>query len=222
MQHRACSAFDSLTVSGKIIVTGEDIRTVRTSLPKMSRSSSTLESVKGMPPRLLFPSQNDVAADELRYPIVSKAVAGVLLDLVTTSAHTQWLLVLIHQPTFREEFAMYWQNPMNVDLVWLAILYSILSIGGFVASRSMIFIEDAPNFEHISHVCLNRAAQCLRNSDYTKPVANTISAMVGLHIERSSSLLNTSSCFILLVSISLLLMVISGAHSCLVLLSAWL
>lgn len=127
----------------------------------------------------------DINDEELRFVMVTQPVAEALLDTVADDAHTRWIFVLVHRPTFRKEVAAYWQNPMDVDLAWLSIFYSVLGIASHLVSRSSVTIDHLLLPERVSHLCLTRAAQCLRDSDYTDPSAHTVCAMVSIPFPHS-------------------------------------
>lgn len=129
-------------------------------------------------PQLLFSEHSDVTASEVRDLFVARSVAEALLETLTSDAYTRWTLLLIHWPTFREEVDLYWLAPMTADLSWLATFYSLLSIASHAVSRSKAVIRDLQDPDRLSYLCMIKAVQSLRISDYTRPSAFTISAMV--------------------------------------------
>lgn len=86
---------------------------------------------------------------------------------------------IIHGPTFRQQLRNHWQDPSRTQTMWLALLYSVLTL----AMLSYHKVGDEPpewkgrTLELASDFRL-RTVQCLIRADYTKPVEYTVEAMV--------------------------------------------
>ncbi|KAJ4295810.1 hypothetical protein N0V88_004512 [Collariella sp. IMI 366227] len=86
---------------------------------------------------------------------------------------------LVHAPTFYQELRDHWEDPSKTPIMWLALLYSILS----VAVLSYHKVGDEPPvwkgrvLEGVSEYRL-RTVQCLVAGNYTKPERHTVEAML--------------------------------------------
>lgn len=86
---------------------------------------------------------------------------------------------LVHAPTFYQELRDHWEDPSKTPIMWLALLYSILS----VAVLSYHKVGDEPPvwkgrvLEGASEYRL-RTVQCLVAGNYTKPGRHTVEAML--------------------------------------------
>lgn len=46
------------------------------------------------------------------------------------------LLYIIHAPTFQEEYRQFWQDPSSTSVMWIALLYSAMSLGIILGPRN--------------------------------------------------------------------------------------
>jgi len=86
---------------------------------------------------------------------------------------------IIHGPTFQQQLRTHWQDPSKTPIMWLALLYSILTL----AMLSYHKVGDEPpewkgrTLEMSADFRL-RTVQCLMKADYTKPVEYTVETMI--------------------------------------------
>lgn len=86
---------------------------------------------------------------------------------------------IIHGPTFQQQLRTHWQDPSKTPVMWLALLYSILTL----AMLSYHKVGDEPpewkgrTLEMSADFRL-RTVQCLMKADYTKPVEYTVETMI--------------------------------------------
>lgn len=86
---------------------------------------------------------------------------------------------IIHGPTFQQQLRTHWQDPSKTPIMWLALLYSVLTL----AMLSYHKVGDEPpewrgrTLEMAADFRL-KTAQCLIKADYTKPVEYTVETMV--------------------------------------------
>ena len=86
---------------------------------------------------------------------------------------------IIHRPTFLLQLRAYWEDPCKMPVMWLGLLYSVLSL----AMLSYHKVGDEPpewkgrTLELASEYRL-RTVQCLVKSDYTRPVEHTVETMI--------------------------------------------
>ncbi|KAL1883835.1 hypothetical protein VTK73DRAFT_7623 [Phialemonium thermophilum] len=86
---------------------------------------------------------------------------------------------IIHSPTFHQQLREHWQNPSKTPIMWLGMLYSILTL----AMLSYHKVGDEPvewkgrTLELAAEYRL-RTVQCLITADYTKAVDYTVETMI--------------------------------------------
>ncbi|TDZ13165.1 Equisetin cluster transcription factor eqxF [Colletotrichum spinosum] len=86
---------------------------------------------------------------------------------------------IIHSPTFQQQLRAHWQDPSKTPIMWLGLLYSILTL----AMLSYHKVGDEPlewkgrTLELASEYRL-RTVQCLIAGDYTKPGEYTVETML--------------------------------------------
>lgn len=86
---------------------------------------------------------------------------------------------IIHGPTFQQQLRTHWQDPSKTPIMWLALLYSVLTL----AMLSYHKVGDEPpewkgrTLEMAADFRL-KTVQCLIKADYTKPVEYTVETMV--------------------------------------------
>ncbi|KAK4452947.1 fungal-specific transcription factor domain-containing protein [Podospora aff. communis PSN243] len=88
-------------------------------------------------------------------------------------------ITLIHAPTFHQTLRSHWQDPSKTPIMWLGLLYSVLSL----AMLSYYKVGDEPaewkgrTLELAAEYRL-RTVQCLVTGDYTRPSEYTVETMV--------------------------------------------
>ena len=86
---------------------------------------------------------------------------------------------IIHAPTFHHNLRNHWQDPSKSPIMWLGLLYSVLSL----AMLSYHKVGDEPpewkgrTLELAAEYRL-RTVQCLITGDYTRPVEYTVETML--------------------------------------------
>ncbi|KAI3111633.1 transcriptional regulator family: Fungal Specific TF [Penicillium roqueforti] len=88
--------------------------------------------------------------------------------------------VIIHKPTFGQEYARFWLEPHNFSAPWLSLLFGIMSMGVFFYVRSQ---DDLPNGlgspRNAMDVFQRCSTECLIISKYsTIPTAHTMEALL--------------------------------------------
>lgn len=86
---------------------------------------------------------------------------------------------IIHGPTFQQQLRNHWQDPSKTPIMWLALLYSVLTL----AMLSYHKVGDEPpewkgrTLEMAADFRL-KTVQCLIKADYTRPVEYTVETMI--------------------------------------------
>lgn len=103
-------------------------------------------------------------------------MADELLDLFKQEIDLP--LIILHVPTFFKEYGEFWRRPRAVSLPWLSLLYSILSLTLQYALSSQKELHGVMLPEALARTYTIRSTQCLVVSDYAKPTAYTLEAMM--------------------------------------------
>lgn len=113
-------------------------------------------------------------------PQLPKETVDSLIDFITDQNFVAGALIVLHIPTFRRELGEYWKSPQDVSLAWLAIFYTVLSLACHTALISGMQVKGMAQLDQTSYLCMVRAGQCLRDSEYLDPSDHTIVAMVSV------------------------------------------
>lgn len=114
---------------------------------------------------------------ELRAELPSKSTILTLCGRYFNSMDNA--INIVHAPTFHQLLRNHWQDPSKSPIMWLGLLYSVLSL----AMLSYHKVGDEPpewkgrTLELAAEYRL-RTVQCLVNGDYTKPVEYTVETML--------------------------------------------
>ncbi|KAI0438898.1 fungal-specific transcription factor domain-containing protein [Xylaria telfairii] len=127
-------------------------------------------------PSLLFGFTDHVSIEHLVNALPAKRVTDRLVNIFTRASH--FPILPIHLPTFLRDYKAFWENPSEVDLPWLSILFSIITIALQFVLESGTDFEEIPFPESASQQYASKAAECLRRSDYAKPISKTVEAML--------------------------------------------
>ncbi|KAL3423279.1 fungal specific transcription factor domain-containing protein [Phlyctema vagabunda] len=88
-------------------------------------------------------------------------------------------LHILHEPTFRREYAEYWENPGGIDLMWLGLLFSMLNLTMLGYSS---FDREPPEYagatNSLAEMYRIRTAQCLMVADITKCAPYTVETLI--------------------------------------------
>ncbi|KAI9039032.1 putative C6 transcription factor [Aspergillus affinis] len=127
-------------------------------------------------PTLLFGLNKPASKEELLADIPSRPVADRLISQFFTSKEP--FIVVFHIITFQREYNAFWQKPESVSLPWLGLLYGILTLSVSIHQRLQ---EPLPSplegpMETLA-TFRKRTAQCLAQSNYTKPGRYKVEAL---------------------------------------------
>ncbi|KAM3483916.1 hypothetical protein MY8738_002670 [Beauveria namnaoensis] len=86
---------------------------------------------------------------------------------------------VIHGPTFLQQLRTHWQDPNKTPIMWLGLLYSVLSLA--MLSYNKVG-DEPPEWRNKSLALADeyrlRTVQCLIKGDYTKPVDYTVETLL--------------------------------------------
>lgn len=80
-----------------------------------------------------------------------------------------WIFQSIHVPSFRKEYALFWStNVDDIDLIWLSLLYTIISISGLYIPAEAIRITGilSSNIRSLAHTWHSASRQALHAGDF--------------------------------------------------------
>ncbi|KAN0078604.1 Fungal specific transcription factor domain containing protein [Elaphomyces granulatus] len=158
----------------------EDIKEVKEyfqddKLDEESVSDDEMEESSG--PTLLIGMGKACSKDELLADIPSRAVLDRVISRYFNSSDPS--LVIFHSLTFQKEYAQFWANPSAVSLPWLGLLYGCMAMAASIYSRSGDSLPSPlGNSLDVMNLYRKRSAQCLAQSDYTKPGRYKVEALM--------------------------------------------
>ncbi|PQE18909.1 C6 transcription factor protein [Rutstroemia sp. NJR-2017a BVV2] len=132
-------------------------------------------------PELLIGDTRPASRESILACLPTKEVIDRSIDYLYVSLDGAALVV--HGPTFRKEYAEFWENPDSKSIAWIGLLYSILCLvanfeyihgdnAGTSASESII--RDPADRVKIFRA---KTVQCLVMSNYTEPGAYTVETL---------------------------------------------
>ncbi|KAH8689364.1 putative fungal-specific transcription factor [Talaromyces proteolyticus] len=92
--------------------------------------------------------------------------------------------LLIHGPTFLEEYHRFWESPWETSTMWIGLLFSIICLGTLHQQLETSYSESPTlhdaglDLMHSIQLYRERAAQCLVLADYTKCVPYTVETLL--------------------------------------------
>lgn len=126
-------------------------------------------------PDVLLGDNSPITMDDIRNSLPSRADSD---KLVTTYFNAKFLAVpFIHVHHFRRRYETFWAKPEGTNLLWISIMFSILSSGAMIAQAKGIFDSSlttvaAPRFY------MQKAAQCLITGQYLKAKPISVEALM--------------------------------------------
>ncbi|KAG9246094.1 fungal-specific transcription factor domain-containing protein [Calycina marina] len=127
-------------------------------------------------PAFLFNSNPTITDAELRAEMPSKSSVDKLVARYFNSYDP--IVFVVHAPTFHQQLRIHWQNPASTSIVWLGLLYAIMTLA--MQSYNKVGDEDVEWKGRALELAAEyrlRTVQCLINSDYTKSSEFTIETL---------------------------------------------
>ncbi|KAH8423065.1 putative C6 transcription factor [Aspergillus melleus] len=127
-------------------------------------------------PTLLFGLNKPASKEELLADIPARPVADRLISQFFTSKEP--FIVVFHIITFQREYNAFWEKPESVSLPWLGLLYGILTLSVSIHQRLQEPLP-SPLRDPVETLATfrKRTAQCLAQSNYTKPGRYKVEAL---------------------------------------------
>ncbi|KAI8672600.1 Zn(2)-C6 fungal-type domain-containing protein [Fusarium sp. Ph1] len=113
-----------------------------------------------------------VTIDELRSSMPSRQDADVL---VRTYFDAKFLVVpFTHERHFWRRYELFWSRPHESNLLWLSIMFSVLSLGAMIAKVKSLLLETVAEPSFYMH----RSAQCLITGEYLNARPYSVEALM--------------------------------------------
>ena len=118
-----------------------------------------------------------VTREELITSVPEKKVADRLLSLWFNSPDP--FKPIIHAPTFQDEYRRFWRDPKNTPVMWLGLLYSIMSLAASfglrdndpASAQAQAVLADVNKYHTL-------AASAAVLADFTKPKQHTLECLI--------------------------------------------
>ncbi|RSM10475.1 hypothetical protein CEP52_003612 [Fusarium oligoseptatum] len=113
-----------------------------------------------------------VTIDELRSSMPSRQDADIL---VRTYFDAKFLVVpFTHERHFWRRYELFWSKPHESNLLWLSIMFSVLSLGAMIAKVKSPLLETVAEPRFYMH----RSAQCLITGEYLNARPYSVEALM--------------------------------------------
>ncbi|EMR90137.1 putative fungal specific transcription protein [Botrytis cinerea BcDW1] len=136
-------------------------------------------------PELLLGDNRTASRESILACLPSEALVNNLVDRYFTAIDACFIT---HAPTFRKEYAEFWDNPDSKSISWIGLLFSIICLAANfelrtgdapIAALSNSAIRDT---EQRIRIYREKTVQCLVNSNYTEPGLYTVETLLLYHI----------------------------------------
>ncbi|KAE8450755.1 hypothetical protein EG329_005668 [Mollisiaceae sp. DMI_Dod_QoI] len=162
----------------------DSIADLKDSLENSERLDVFDESSTRPGPNLLVGGVRKATRVEILASLPSKPITDQLLDQFVDSM--DMTSVIVHVPSFRREYENFWANPNSTPIMWIGLLYAILSLSIHfeqVSEKKTTTMNAMSNHalrdpEEVIKMFHEKTVQCLILGDYTEPVAYTVECLV--------------------------------------------
>ena len=83
--------------------------------------------------------------------------------------HINWIFQVVHEPSFRREYAQFWEQTMGqTNLIWTSLLFTILSVSALHVPLEAVDVVGFPRhaIRNLAHVWHMASLHALRAGDY--------------------------------------------------------
>ncbi|KAF7865905.1 hypothetical protein EAF04_006069 [Stromatinia cepivora] len=132
-------------------------------------------------PELLLGDNRKASRESILACLPSKPLADNLVERYFTAIDASFIT---HAPTFRKEYAEFWENPNSKSISWVGLLFGIICLSANFELR----IGDAPlpalsdmavrETEQRIRLYREKTVQCLVISNYTEPGLYTVDTLL--------------------------------------------
>ncbi|KAK2797520.1 hypothetical protein FQN51_008418 [Onygenales sp. PD_10] len=86
--------------------------------------------------------------------------------------------LILHPPTFRKDYELFWEDPSNKSIIWIGMLFSVLCLTSCCNHLGGVDTRPTKLAQHDIELYRKRATQCLVLGNYTKPGPYTLQALL--------------------------------------------
>lgn len=132
-------------------------------------------------PELLLGDNTKASRESILACLPSKPLADNLVDRYFTAIDASFIT---HAPTFKKEYAEFWDNPDSKSISWIGLLFGIICL----SANFELAIGDAPlpalsdmavrETEQRIRLYRQKTVQCLVASNYTEPGLYTVDTLL--------------------------------------------
>ncbi|KAF2471765.1 uncharacterized protein BDR25DRAFT_285369 [Lindgomyces ingoldianus] len=162
----------------------DGIAELKDQLDQIPTSAQPRDSDQGeiQGPDLLFGRQRHATRHELVSALPSRTETDELVNTYFESM--DMAPTLIHRPTFLHEYAQFWEHPFETSVMWLGLLFGVLSVATRFNSVVDNYGDTADDELNVSLITAamdsyrERLVQCLVLADYSKCPPFTIETLL--------------------------------------------
>ncbi|KAF5002310.1 hypothetical protein FDECE_10666 [Fusarium decemcellulare] len=150
----------------------QNIRDIQSVLNTEEEPEQLDEAENIPPPDIVLGSVTPITLDEICSSLPSRQDADAVIN---TYFGEKFLAVpFIHQRHFRRRYEHFWSKPHESNLLWVSIMFSILSLGAMIAKvkRPGLGSVAEPKFY------MHRSAQCLITGEYLRAKPYSVEALM--------------------------------------------
>ena len=133
---------------------------------------NTLSLLKGAAP--------PISKEEVLSWVPPRIIADELLLRYFESDHPS--CILVHKPTFLNDYAAFWLEPSKTTFHWLALFFSMMRVSEVMRESSDLESDPKPDYLDLVTLYKRLTIQCLIAADFTNPTINTLRALL-LYLE---------------------------------------
>ncbi|TGO69565.1 hypothetical protein BOTNAR_0009g00120 [Botryotinia narcissicola] len=132
-------------------------------------------------PELLLGDNRKSSRESILACLPSKPLVDNLVDCYFTAIDASFIT---HVPTFKKEYAEFWDNPNSKSISWIGLLFSIICLATNFELRTGDFpitaLSDSAirDTEQRTRLYREKTVQCLISSNYTEPGLYTVDTLL--------------------------------------------
>ncbi|KAK2801390.1 hypothetical protein FQN50_007776 [Emmonsiellopsis sp. PD_5] len=149
-------------------------------------SESSEKSYREASPSLLQPPEKGVelligvdmaiTREEILNTLPAKPVADYMISQFFQVMELGSLI--LHPPTFRKDYELFWEDPSSKPIIWIGMLFSIMCLTSYCNHLGGADTRSTNLAKHDVELYRKRATQCLVLGNYTKPGPYTLHALL--------------------------------------------
>ena len=149
-----------------------------TSLPQILAEANRVEQISSWWAFLDPQNRRRLWQKQLSAVLPSRSQCDLLINYYLD--HINWIFQTVHVPSFRREHAQFWDSDVHeVDLIWLSLLLTMISVSALYVPLESIEVVGCPrdSIRHLAHVWHLASQHALRAGEYdAKPCLTQLQA----------------------------------------------